>query len=179
MNRQTHTKQDIISEIHSFGNCFVVSLGAAHLLCRSDAPKRLKDAVLSVEGATFNLTPLSESLRGEPSSRPSVQGFLKSSYRTCLCETFEVLNKYCVDTKQEKLFRSQNWYDFVRIVRNALRHNFTFAFRPSDVKKLPVSWKGKQITTAMEGTLITFSFLGFDDLRELYSALEAFARKLA
>lgn len=176
MDRQTHTKQNVISEIHSFGDCFIMSLAAAHLLYQPTATEHLKGAVITVEGSSFKLTPLAERLENETASRPSIQDFLKSCYRACLCETYESILKYCEDHKQHALLEAQDWYDFVNIVRNALRHNFTFVYKSWHRKKLPVSWGGKTITAEMENKPLTFGFIGFEDLKKLYSTLETFAR---
>jgi len=177
MDSEPSTKTVLINEIHSFGKCFLISLAATHLLYQDFAIEHLKGAVLDVEGSRFKLTPLGKLLETEGASKPSVQIFLKSCYRACLCETYESILKYCEKHGHSSLLEKEDWFYFVNFVRNALRHNFTFTFWPSQrKKKLPVSWNGKTITKQMEGAPLTFGFLGFEDLKKLYSAMERFAR---
>jgi hypothetical protein len=171
---QKADKSILFSTLRSFGTSFLVSLGATHLLCQDDSQPRLDGATLKIEGVKFNLTALSALLKKEQYKRSMIENFVKSCYRACLCESWDAIKKYCESTGQLETLQQQCWYNFARLVRNALSHDFTFVFFPSDMKKLPVTWAGRTIVPDMEGSPITFRFLDFEDVLRLHATFQSF-----
>jgi hypothetical protein len=83
----------------------------------------------------------------------------KSVLRGCLKEMFEVLKAYGLATDQIKIIRAAPWYQFLRMTRNSLSHDFFIQYRDHDLRLLPVSWSGLTFTAAMNGT--EFPMAGF------------------
>ena len=80
--------------------------------------------------------------------------------RAFIKEGFEVVKAYCNDTEQYDKFQQQNWFHFLRIIRNALSHNFKFDFSKENKNRFPITWKGKIITKNMDGTYLTDAIFG-------------------
>jgi len=85
-------------------------------------------------------------------------------HRAALKEMFEVTVHYCKSTNQGKILKSQPWYQFWRILRNCLSHDFKFKFNQYDHKKLPVMWGSITIDSSMEGKSLTQGALSREQL---------------
>lgn len=75
----------------------------------------------------------------------------KSVLRNCLKEIFETLMSELVSGNQKEILIKAPWYQFLRIVRNSLSHDFHLQFRKSDKKELPVTWSDLTISIDMDG----------------------------
>lgn len=95
--------------------------------------------------------------------------------RALLKESFELVRDYSERTKQDALFRSQPWYQFARMIRNCISHNFHFHFTPHDLRHLPATWNGRTIDALLDKKPLAIAFLGYDGTWELFRELEEFA----
>jgi len=64
------------------------------------------------------------------------------------------------------------------MVRNSLTHTQHWKFVPRDLKKLPVSWRGKTIEAHMQGQELSFDFYDSWDACELWAEMNTFAEGL-
>ena len=88
--------------------------------------------------------------------------------RNMLKETFELMKLYGDVTSQQALVRAAPWYQFLRIVRNCLSHDFQLSFRPADLNILPVTWSGLTLERSMHnGPLQMRDFLSRPKVMEL------------
>ena len=103
--------------------------------------------------------------------------FLKSNFRNLLTVSWEIVGDYCKNTRQDPKLRNQPWYQFFRIIRNSLSHDFRFNV-PKDRAGnfLTATWKDRIITGADHGNLIPLSFLGWLGYWELYLELYFFVK---
>lgn len=76
----------------------------------------------------------------------------KSVLRNCLKEMFEVIKVYGLATDQMETMKLASWYQFLRMTRNSLSHDFFVRYKKNDLKLLPVMWSGLTFTAAMDGT---------------------------
>lgn len=95
-------------------------------------------------------------------------------HRSALKELFEVTKYYCESTDQMDLLRAQLWYQFWRILRNCLSHDFRFRFTEHDRKKLPVSWQTVTIDEKMEGKQLTHGVLSREQLLGFINDIQGF-----
>ncbi|RBP72700.1 hypothetical protein DET47_1325 [Shewanella putrefaciens] len=104
-----------------------------------------------------------------------IKEFLKSSFRNLITVSWELVWKYCRATQQDAKLTNQPWYQFFRIIRNSLSHDFTFNV-PKDKSGefISATWRDCTITGVDHGKLIPLSFLGWDGLWELYLDFHAF-----
>ncbi len=66
--------------------------------------------------------------------RSLLQDFREYLFRNTLAEALEHTREYCRSTHQEHLLLSEPWFNFARVVRNALTHDGIIRF---DKKKAP------------------------------------------
>ncbi|MBM3739890.1 MAG: hypothetical protein FJW39_29355 [Acidobacteria bacterium] len=92
-------------------------------------------------------------------------------------ESFELVKDYSQKTGQDKALKAEPWYHFGRIIRNALSHNFDFELKDREKSLLPVSWRNRTITLAMNNQPLTLDFFGYIEAWELFSDFHEFAHK--
>lgn len=95
-------------------------------------------------------------------------------HRAALKELFEVTKYYCETTNQSKLLAGQSWYQFWRVLRNCLSHDFRFRFNEHDKAKLPVTWSSIKIDISMEGKALTHGILSREQLLRLLGDVREF-----
>ena len=75
----------------------------------------------------------------------------KAVLRSCMKEMFEILKSECKTGEQEKALKNAPWYQFLRMIRNSLSHDFYLKFNRYDKQQLPVAWSGLTLTQEMDG----------------------------
>jgi len=98
-------------------------------------------------------------------------------HRAALKELFEITKYYCEFTGQLKIIQSQGWYQFWRVLRNCLSHDFKLQFNEYDLKKLPVSWGKLTIDMAMEGKNLTHGNFSRQDIVAFLTEVSDFIEK--
>jgi len=108
-----------------------------------------------------------------------IKEFIKSAFRNLITVSWELVSAYCRDTNQYDKLRAQPWYQFFRIIRNSLSHDFRFNLPKDKATGQPLtgSWRGRAISAADDGKLIPVSFLGWDGLWEMFADLRLFVDK--
>lgn len=104
--------------------------------------------------------------------------FVKQHLRVFVVETFEKLKAYCDAHGHESAFKACDWYQFARMVRNALAHDQNWHFNRYDKSILPVSWNGKIIDLSMNDTEMTWEFFDPYDALELWDEMYEFAKSV-
>lgn len=144
-----------------------------------------KSLSMTVAGRGITFSDLVAEL--EDSNRREVLSseFLLNHLHSLIRLPFELLNDYCEDfdkaSKQSVLMdklRNMPWYQYTRLIRNAISHNFRFAFGQSDRSKLPLTWNGITIDTNCDGTAITYATLWHRPGYELFLEMKGFADSL-
>lgn len=92
----------------------------------------------------------------------------KSVLRNCIKEMFELVKRYGMETDQIKLMRDSPWYQFLRMIRNSLSHDFFLRYKEHDLKYLPITWSDLTLTAAMDGNELAMAgFLTRIKIQEL------------
>ena len=100
--------------------------------------------------------------------------FLNSQIRALIKESFELIKNYCDETRQNSTFKAEPWYQFARMIRNCLSHNFRFEFNKHDKSLLPVNWKSRTINATMDGKHLELKFFGYVETWELFTDYQDF-----
>ena len=104
--------------------------------------------------------------------------FSKMLLRNFTLDCFEAVRDYSRTSGQLHLMRSQPWYHFARLARNALTHDQCWNFKSYDLPLLPVTWKGKTIEASLQGQEIQGTVYSWYDACVLYSAMFEFGKTL-
>ena len=131
-------------------------------------------------------------VRGRPDrlEQPSSCNVLSSDFmlnqlHALIRVPFEILRDYCKDFDNSdptqhlvQKMKETRWYEYAKMVRNAISHNFHFQFCEHDKKILPVTWNGITLSQEMEGQPITYESLWHKRGYELFLAMRTFAKTL-
>lgn len=104
--------------------------------------------------------------------------FSKMLLRNFTLDCFEAVRDYAKTSGQLPLMRSQSWYHFARLVRNALTHDQCWNFKSDDLLLLPVTWNGKTIEASLQGQEVKGTVYNWFDACLLYSAMFDFGKTL-
>ena len=169
------TKDELIGIFRtSHNNCKLV-YASIILFGHDDMPSIYKEwsAALDIP-RPFDETEIMVLLHDRNVSKIAFSELYDTVHRAALKELFEVTRDYCKTTDQEKLLKAQPWYQFWRILRNCLSHDFKFRFNDYDKEKLPVKWGNITVDTSMEGKSLTHGVLSREQLLSLLDDVRKF-----
>ena len=170
------TKQELLGQLTNAHNNYVLGLAAISLFTEPLALEHLSKSNATFGTYNVPLDQVSKLLGSSPDRDISVKEFLTMLLRALIKESFELIKNYSNETNQSALLKGQPWFQFARMIRNCISHNFQFEFTPYDKGLLPVAWKGKIITLAQDRKPLVLSFFGYTEAWELFSEFNAFAK---
>jgi hypothetical protein len=149
------------------------------------AAAEARGLVMEVRDTWISFGDLADRLELLASRDILVSEFLLTHLYALICQPFEILRAYCngYDQENPERFLSQElrkaaWYQFARIVRNALSHDFHFHFPDREKRKLPVTWNSIIISEDMDGEAMTHHTLWHKTGYELFTEMRTFANAL-
>jgi hypothetical protein len=170
------TKPELISQLENAKNNYILGLGAISLFASPEAYPILEKNHAAFGTYTVEFAQVVRLLRNAKDREIAIKEFLTSQIRTLIKESFELIKDYCDGTGQAALFKAEPWYQFARMIRNCLSHNFKFEFNNYDRGLLPVSWRARTITAAMDGQHLKLDFFGYVETWELFREYQTFVQ---
>jgi hypothetical protein len=153
------TKNELISQLENAKNNWILGLAAISLFNNEESLPILEKRHCKFGGYTVQFKQVSN-LLSNPSDRDiAIKEFLKSQKRALIKESFELIKDYCDVTNQSSSFKAEPWYQFARMIRNCLSHNYRFEFKNHDKKLLPVLWKNRTIDSSMDGQELQLNYV--------------------
>ena len=171
-------RSELLAQLQTTGNNYTVGLAAISLFIDERSLQLLRTKHVSFLSQrtgheTIDFDRLADLLENEANRDVLLEEFLKMLTRALIKESFELVRTYCRQTRQFAKLKDLSWYHFVRLVRNAVSHDFMFRFRPHDRDLLPVSWRDLAITSHMEGEDLSASGFGKIQARLLFQDLHS------
>jgi hypothetical protein len=170
------TKSELISQLENAKNNYILGLASISLFGSPEAYPVLEKNHAAFGTYTVEFAQVVSLLRIAGDREIAIREFLTSQIRSLVKESFELIKDYCDSTAQTALFKAQPWYQFARLIRNCLSHNFKFKFSEHDNKLLPVTWKARTITSAMDGQHLKLDFFGYVETWELFREYQDFVQ---
>ena len=170
------TKPELISQLENAKNNYILGLAGISLFGSPEAYPILEKNHAVFGTYTVDFAQVVGLLRIAGDREIAIKEFLTSQIRLLIKESFELIKDYCDSTSQIALFKAEPWYQFARMIRNCLSHNFRFEFNKYDNVLLPVSWKARTITSAMEGQHLKLAFFGYVETWELFREYQYFVQ---
>lgn len=198
-------KQDLLSQLNNAQNNFIFGIAALGLLVQEESLPVLEKRVCVMTETSFsfvsdvsqireqfkdaqfpvNVFPLSTAanyikVAGEEQMQGLQREFFSMLLRNLLKESFESIKNYCEGSNQFSLFQQQDWYQFARMTRNCLSHDFSVDYKKDKriLKLLPINWNGRSFTLDMDGKPLNTSFIGINFALKLYEEMKAFVENL-
>lgn len=169
------TKPELIGQLENSKNNYILGLAGLSLFASPEAYPILEKKCAEFGTYTVEFAQVVRLFRNGKDREIAIKEFLTSQIRALIKESFELIKDYCDDTGQAALFKAEPWYQFARMIRNCLSHNFKFEFSNYDRGLLPVSWKARTITAAMNGQDLKLDFFGYVETWELFREYQTFA----
>jgi len=173
------TKQKLVSQLCNSKNNFILGLASLALLADPEAQNLLKEKSADLSGYSVSFDQVA-ALFGSGSDRQiALEEFAKSVLRCLVKEGHELVTHYCKSKGLYSDLSAQPWWQFSRLIRNALSHDFCFRLKDKDAKLLPLSWQGKTIDESVDGQPLMLSFFGYADAWRLSLEYENFVLGLS
>lgn len=173
------SKAELISQLQNAKNNCILSLAAVSLFADEMSFTRLRGKTGELGNYHVSFDQVASLLEQKTDREIALKEFAKMSLRALIKESFELLRDYCKSSGQNNSLKTQSWYQFARLIRNCLSHNFKFEFNGYDRNLLPVTWDQRSITISMEGTYLDLVFFGYDKAWELFQEMRAFTNVLS
>jgi len=183
-------KQEIVAQLQHIERTYTLSVMAMGVFQDSRIGDLLKgkttylvreflesdEGQVRVEGFKMGLEQMGQTiLDGGAKQQQALDEFGKAALRTLIKDSFECIKGYSEETGQAPSFRAQDWYQFARMVRNSLSHDYCFRFNTHDRTLLPVTWRDRTISVSMDNLPMELSLLDHGRSFALFSAIRAFA----
>ncbi|MGD9110217.1 MAG: hypothetical protein PVG93_04705 [Phycisphaerales bacterium] len=170
------TKEELLNQLNHTKNNYIIGLAALSIFKSGQAIPLLEHHAAAFGDYTVTFDQVAELLRKAPDRGIALNEFNKMLMRTTIKESFEHIKEYCQDTNQFPLLKSEQWYEFARIIRNFLSHNCRFIFNKYDRERLPIKWKDFEITEELHGGGLGEKVFGNVETWELFQQFEDFVQ---
>ncbi len=149
-------KEYVLGLLRTTWNNYVVGCLAVFLLTNTDSnniPNKLELENLKFPEAQvlLDLQPMKSMLISKEKTKKLLNEHMKSILRSFIKDIFEIVKFYANGTNQFDELKNANWFEFTRVIRNCLAHDFRIRFKEKEKKILPVKWRDKEITIDMDG----------------------------
>lgn len=168
------TKDELHSQIQNVKNNYILGLSAISVLTEPFAPEHLKNSHCTFGEYIVDFNQVANLLANGSDRSIALKEFATMLIRGLLKESYEIVRAYTKSSQQGAKFRAQPWFQFFRLIRNCVSHNFHFEFSDSDKDLLPVTWRGRVIDDTFDRQPLEISFLGYDGVWALFSELMQF-----
>jgi hypothetical protein len=168
------TKKELMSQLENAKNNYILGLASISLFSNEKVYPVLDESHAKFGIYTVEFKQVKNLLIKPADRQVAVKEFLTSQIRALIKESFELIKNYCDETNQDSKFKAKSWYQFARIIRNCLSHNFKFEFRKYDTALLPVTWKSRTINASMDGKHLELKFFGYVETWELFMEYQIF-----
>ena len=153
------TKTELLSQLENAKNNFILVLASTSLFSNEKTYPILDESTCKFGKYSIEFKQVANMMKKESDRNIACKEYVNMGLRILIKETFELVKDYSKETQQKHTFESQSWFQFARIIRNCLSHNFKFQFNDYDKTLLPISWKNKTIDVSFDNTPLQLSFL--------------------
>lgn len=169
------TKVELLSQLENVKNNYILGLASVSVLSESFAANHLRQSHCAFGTYFVEFRQVAALLESKPDREMALKEFTTMLLRGLLKESFETVRAYAKSSQQRAALKAQPWFQFFRLIRNCVSHNFHFEFTEDDKKLLPVSWHGRTVDKNLDGKPLEIAFLGYDGVWALFSELVNFA----
>lgn len=172
-------KEYVLGLLRTTFNNYVVGSLAGYLITQMNAFNLPETIEMRNQNAPevfviLDLKPMKELVQFPKKRSKLLNEHMKSILRSFVKDIFEIVKLYSKETEQFGKMKKANWYNFVRIIRNCLAHDFRLRFGNHDKKTLPVKWRKKEITLVMNNQPLSVQIFNEAIAVELYSEIFAY-----
>ena len=166
---------DLAGRLMTVQNNYVLGMAALSMFAAPAALATLTGCQAAFGGFTVPLDQV-RVLMSSPATRDeSGKAFLVMLMCSLIKDSFELTQHHAKKAGIAAAMRNQPWYHFCRIIRNCISHNFLVEINARDLLLLPLTWRNRTITAAMNNQELPISFFGWAEAWELFVDIRTFA----
>lgn len=173
-------KQELINQLEHIHLNFDFGLACLSLINDPIAIKALPQLSINFGSYKHNHDKILSLLKDKNNKSVPINNFFKRNIMcSILKDYYDSVLYYCNQTtpKQVKKFQEHSFYQYSRIIRNAMSHGYKFNFsQMKDKTVFPIKWNGKTIYLSDENKEITEDKLNFQDVFALLGEFENFVK---
>jgi|GEM_PF-1010188 len=174
-------QEDPLAErLKTVQNNYVLGLAAIGLLTADSSQSQLRSDHAAFGEFSVQFAQVADLMRVPVHRDDAIKSFSIMLMCSLVKDTFELVKHHAETKGLDDDLKGQAWYHFARLVRNCLGHNFILEFNGHDVALMPVAWRGRTLTAAMNGQELPLAFFGYAEAWHIFLDMLQFAveRKL-
>jgi len=161
-------KSDILKEFDRQDRSYRLAILCSHWLrdtahYKPSAASEARGLQMKARGRWISYADLAEMLEQQVPCTAITSDFVLNQLHALIRAPYELLLDYCEDYDREvptsrtlNDLKATAWYEFTRLIRNAISHNFHFDFSDAVKRRMPITWNGITLTTEMHGKAMTY-----------------------
>lgn len=154
-------KNEALATLNNVLQNYLFGLAASHFAEQIATPLQAVVLKVGAPAGTFqvNVNDLGRALKSPGQQRAIREEFEAALMRMLVGEAFEVALWYGEESTQKGLITAAPWYQFARLVRNAVSHKQAGILNmwPPDLRGRVVEWRGKMLDASMVGKPVDLS----------------------
>jgi len=136
----------------------------------------LQKSTLTINNDKVDFSTLAKSLSKDNQYEIIIDHMINLAIKNAITDYYESIQKYCKSTKQESLFKKQEWYQYANLIRNSLSHDYQWDFSYKKKSIFPVTYKKIKITYDMNGTSLKKNQMSLSVIWGLLEKMENFVK---
>ena len=171
-------KSELLTALNEIDDMLTLALASITYFHRDKDLKMLSQHWMMHFGRVWNLKHLANELKNDGKKATKLDHFTYTVKKFLLREPYTILDEYCKINNQTLLLHQQDWYEFSRIIRNFVTHNFLDS-KQYKKNKFPVVWKEYTINwNEIENGKIVLHNFGIKMPLELFNEIKQFSEML-
>lgn len=173
------TKTELTEQLEATRQNVIAGLASLALLSSSEGRPLLERGSAQFGNFRVDFYEIALLMREDEKKAAFTANFIQLLIRTLVRDSFDLLVQYCDGSNQAAHLKKQDWYNFARLVRDAIARGFRFEFNSFDRGlNMPVVWKDRKITGGHHGQPLELDFFGMFEAWTMFMEIKAFAARL-
>ncbi len=136
----------------------------------------LQKSTLTINKDKVDFSSLANSLSKDNLYETIIQHMINLALKNAVTDYYESIMKYCKQTKQTDILKKQPWYNYSKLIRNGLSHDYQWDFSKQTKSIFPVTYKQTMITYDLHGTLLKENQMPLSVIWVLLKEMENFVK---
>ncbi len=136
----------------------------------------LHKSTLTINNDKVDFSTLADSLSKDNQYETIIKHMTNLAIKNAVTDYFESIMKYCEQTKQFSVLKNQQWYNYAKLIRNGLSHDYQWDFSRQKKSIFPVTYKQIIIIYDLHGTLLKENQMPLSVIWGMLEEMESFVK---
>ena len=136
----------------------------------------LQKSTLIINNDKVDFSTLANSLSQDNQYEAIINHMTNLAIKNAVTDYYESIIKYCKQTKQFSILKNQQWYNYAKLIRNGLSHDYQWDFSQQKKSIFPVTYKQITITYNLHGTLLKENQMPLSIIWVMLEEIESFVK---